>query len=298
MAGGSGPDPGSQKKKILIQLDGDPVPSVFDRVVAVDAGSDFVFSYGGVRPDAVRDLVYGAIFTRGPEDLKSTAVFVGGSDISLGEEILGAVEKTFLGPLRVSVLLDGAGANTTASAAVVLASRHSKLAGAKAVVLGSSGPVGRRVARLLASSGAVVAAASRSRERAEEVARELRERVKDASVEPVATGTPGELAAALEGAEVVISAGGPGVRLLPRDARMAARSLRVVIDLNAVPPEGMEGVKGTDMAKERDGVIAYGALGVGGFKMKIHKAAVRRLFESNDQVLDVERVFEIGKTLK
>ena len=294
MAGGSERD---GKKKILIQLDSDPHPSVFDRVVAVDAGADFVFAYGGVKPAAVRDLVHGAIFTRGPEDLKSTAVFVGGSDIALGEEILREVEKTFFGPLRVSVLLDGAGSNTTAAAAVVAASRHAKLEGASAIVLGSSGPVGRRVARLLALSGARTVVASRSLERAGEVAREVKERSKDASVEAVATSTSQELAAAIESAEVVIAAGGPGARLLPRDQRLAAKSLQVAIDLNAVPPEGIEGVKATDAAKERDGVIAYGAIGVGGFKMKIHKAALRRLFESNDQVLDLERIFELARTL-
>jgi hypothetical protein len=293
MAGGS--EPG--KKKILVQLDSDPAPSVFDRVVAVDAGADFVFAYGGVKPASVRDLVHGAIFTRGPEDLKSTAVFVGGSDIALGEEILREVEKTFFGPLRVSVLLDGAGSNTTAAAAVVAASRHAKLEGSRAVVLGSSGPVGRRVARLLALSGGRTVVASRSLDRAQAVAREVKERSKDASVEAAATGSPPELAAALEGAEIVIAAGGPGARLLSRDARVAAKSLRVAIDLNAVPPEGIEGVKVTDAAKERDGVIAYGAIGVGGFKMKIHKAALRRLFESNDQVLDLERIFELARTL-
>ena len=284
-------------KKLLLQLDPDRNPSAFDRIVAYDAGADEVLSYGGVTAADVMPLIHGAIFTRGPEDLRSTAVFVGGSDISLGEEILREIEKAFFGPLRVSVLLDGAGSNTTAAAAVVAASRHAKLEGAKAVVLGSSGPVGRRVARLLALSGAKTVVASRSLERAGEVAREVKERSKDASLEAVATGTPQELAAALDGAGIVIAAGGPGARLLPRDQRLAAKSLRVAIDLNAVPPEGIEGVKATDAAKERDGTTAYGAIGVGGFKMKIHKAALRKLFESNDQVLDLERVFELAKTL-
>ena len=59
------------KRKILIQFDGDAQPSVFDRVVAIDAGADELFSYGGVRVEQVRDLIHGAIFTRGPKDLKS-----------------------------------------------------------------------------------------------------------------------------------------------------------------------------------------------------------------------------------
>ncbi|HVR72912.1 MAG TPA: NAD(P)-dependent methylenetetrahydromethanopterin dehydrogenase [Planctomycetota bacterium] len=287
----------SEKRKILIQLDSDAQPSVFDRIVAVDAGADVVFSCGGIAPPAVRDLVYGAVFTRGGEDLRRTAIFIGGSDVSAGEEILSAVKRTFFGSFRVSVLLDSNGANTTAAAAVVLAARHVALEGARALVLASTGPVGRRVARLLVRQGAVVLVASRSLDRAQGVAAAVQAAVNGASVLPVSTEDAPRLAAALEGVDLVVAAGGPGALLLPMDVRRAAKSLRLVIDLNAVPPEGIEGVKGGDFAKEREGVVAYGALGVGGIKMKIHRAAVARLFEANDLVLDVEECFERGQGL-
>ena len=64
-----------------------------------------------------------------------------------------------------------------------------------------------------------------------------------------------------------------------------------------MPPAGIAGIEPTDKAQDRDGVIAYGALGVGGLKMKIHKRAIARLFESNDQILDAEEVFAIGREL-
>lgn len=287
----------SEKRKILIQLDSDAQPSVFDRIVAVDAGADVVFSYGGIAPPAVRDLVYGAMFTRGGEDLRRTAIFVGGSDVSAGEEILSAVKRSFFGSFRVSVLLDSNGANTTAAAAVVLAARHVALEGARALVLASTGPVGRRVARLLVRQGAAVLVASRSLDRAQGVAAAVQAAVNGASVTPVSTEDAAQLAAALEGVNLVVAAGGPGASLLPMDVRRAAKSLRLVIDLNAVPPEGIEGVKGGDFAKDREGVVAYGALGVGGVKMKIHRAAVARLFEANDLVLDAEECFERGQGL-
>src|SRR5215468_7978554 len=155
----------ADKRTILIQIDGDPLPSVFDRVVAIDAGVDEVFSYGGVRPEQVRDLVHGAIFTRGPKDLKSTAVFIGGSDVAAGERLLEEVRRHMLPQfgLRVSVLLDANGANTTAAAAVRAAARHMDLAGTQALVLGGTGPVGQRVARLLARQGALVRIGSRQR---------------------------------------------------------------------------------------------------------------------------------------
>src|ERR671937_745649 len=135
------------KRTILIQIDSDPQPSVFDRVVAVDAGADEVFSYGGVKPEQVRDLVHGAIFTRGPKDLKRTALFIGGSDVAAGERLLEEARRQMLPAfgLRVSVLLDANGANTTAAAAVRAAARHLELKDTPALVLGATGPVGQRV---------------------------------------------------------------------------------------------------------------------------------------------------------
>ena len=105
-------------RKLLLHLDTSPRPSVFDRVVAFDGGADEVMSYGGITEDAVRDLVHGAIFTRGPKDLHHTAIFIGGTEMAAGERILAAVLKSFFGPMRVSVMLDSNGSNTTAVAAV------------------------------------------------------------------------------------------------------------------------------------------------------------------------------------
>ena len=70
----------SDKRKILVQLDTDPSPSLFDRIVAIDAGAEEVVGYGGVRPEHVKRFVQDAIFTRGPKDLAHTAIFIGGND--------------------------------------------------------------------------------------------------------------------------------------------------------------------------------------------------------------------------
>jgi hypothetical protein len=284
------------KRKILIQLDSDPQPSVFDRVVAIDAGADEVFSYGNVQPEQVRELVHGAIFTRGPKDLKSTALFIGGSDVVKGERLLEEARKHLLPQfgLRVSILLDANGANTTAAAAVRAAGRHLDLKGALALVLGGTGPVGQRVARLLTRQGAEVRVGSRQQPRAEKVCEAIRAKVPNARVEPVGTGSPDELKDALKNRSLVIAAGAAGTVLIPRSARSACPTLKVVIDLNAVPPLGVEGIEVTDKGAERDGVIGYGAVGVGDTKMKIHKAAIAKLFESNDQVLDAEEVYALA----
>ncbi len=281
--------------KILVQLDSDAQTSVFDSVVAVDAGVDHLFRHSSITPDAVRDLVYGAMFTRGPEQLCRTAVFVGGSNVAAGEELVKKVSECFFGPVRVSVMLDSNGANTTAAAAVLAAARHHELRGAKALVLAATGPVGSRVARLLAREGANVRVASRDLGRSETVCESVTARVEGASVSPVQVASPEELTAALDGVEVVFAAGAAGIELLPEEARASCSSLKVAIDLNAVPPLGMGGIEVTDRGKDYDGVICYGAVGVGGTKMKIHRAAIQKLFEANDQVLDAEEIFEIGR---
>src|SRR5207244_5413818 len=101
-----------------------------------------------------------------------------------------------------------------------------------------------------------------------------------------------ELTAALEGRSLVIAAGAAGVVLLPKSARTSA--LKVAIDLNAVPPLGVEGVGVGDKAAEQAGVICYGAIGVGDTKMKVHKAAIAALFESNDKMLDAEEIYQLS----
>ena len=290
-------------RRILIQLDSDPQPSVFDRVVAIDAGADEVFSYGGVTLEQVTGLVHGAIFTRAPADLQHTAIFLGGSDVAAGQRMLERVLKTFMGPLRVGVMLDANGCNTTAAAAVLAARRHVELAGNKVVVLGGTGPVGQRVAQLLAMEKAQVTLAGRSLEKTTQTAEQVKQQLAGdlaGHVQPARCETPAEVQAVVRGASVVISAGAAGVQLLPASLWQqgdAARDLRVLIDLNAVPPLGIEGVEVADKGQSRGQVVTYGAIGVGGSKMKIHRAAVNSLFSSTKTVLDAPQIFALGKTL-
>jgi hypothetical protein len=157
--------------------------------------------------------------------------------------------------------------------------------------------VGQRVALLLAKAGGVVRVGSRQLERAAQVCAQLKARIAEAKVEPLASSSPPALADARADCSLVVSAGAAGVLLLPQSARSACRSLRMLIDLNAVPPLGIEGVEVADKGKERDGVICYGAIGVGDTKMKVHKAAIARLFEDNGLVLDIEEIYAIAQGL-
>jgi hypothetical protein len=107
-------------KKLLYQFDTDPLPAVFDNVVAYDGGADQITAYGGVTAANVGGLVEGAIFTRGPKDKKNTALFIGGSSMAAGQALLGAVQARFFGKFRVSVMFDCDGSNTTSNPKRVL----------------------------------------------------------------------------------------------------------------------------------------------------------------------------------
>ena len=286
------------KQRILIQLDSDKHASVFDGVVAVDSGVDHLFQYSQVSVDDVEGLVHGAMFTRGPQDLHQTAVFVGGSDVATGEALAEAATNCFFGPMRVSVMMDSNGANTTAAAAVLAAAREMNLNGVEALVLAGTGPVGLRAGRLLATQGARVKLGSRSLERAQQAAAAIQSQVDGSEVQGVATATGEETLLAAKAAEVIIAAGAAGIQLISKSVWEQCEQLKVLIDLNAVPPLGIEGVDVMDKAKADGQQILYGAIGVGGTKMKIHKAAIASLFESNEQVLDAEEIYSIGESLE
>jgi len=286
--------PELQLKTILAQFDTDVHASTFDQVVAVDAGVELLLPHAAVTPDNVTGLVHGLIFTRGPADLKSTAIFIGGSDVAAGETLLRKVSKTFFGPMRVSVMMDSNGCNTTAAAAIASARKHVSLAGCKSIVLGATGPVGIRVAELLALEKSEVALVSRTLDRAEGACETIRAKVNRATVSPASASKPSEFEALCRDAELIVAAGAAGVCFLEPGALQRIQGLKLAIDLNAVPPAGIADIGVMDKAVEVDGVIRYGAIGVGGLKMKVHKKAIAALFEANDRVLEIRAIYALA----
>lgn len=280
-------------KKILIQFDTDTHPATFDRVVALDSGVDELFSYGNMTPENVAGLVHGAIFTRKPDELKNTAIFIGGSKVEAGEKLLAKINETFFGPMRVSVMIDSNGSNTTAAAAVKCASRHLDLKSTEALILGGTGPVGHRCGQILAAAGSTVRIASRSAERAQVTCALIRQVVPEAKVVACEFSDEG-IAAAVDGINLVIAAGAGGVQFLTAEELEGIETLKVAIDVNAVPPVGLGGIGVNDQAVEKEGIVCYGAIGVGGLKMKTHRAAIEKLFTSNDQVLNTSQIYDIA----
>jgi methylenetetrahydrofolate/methylenetetrahydromethanopterin dehydrogenase (NADP+) len=287
-------------KKVLLQLDTEEYPSPFDAIVAHDAGVDVLLSRGGVKPEAARGLAQDAFFTRGPDDLATIAVWVGGKDVAAGEEVFAEVQKAFFGPFRVSVMLDSNGCNTTAGTTIARIAKARDLDGDRAVVIGL-GAVGLRSAVLLQNEGCDVTVAAlppdlfgddrryrtpRGLAIAQRIGLDVRE-----------PADRGELETLLDGAQLALAAGPAGVQVLRHDFWAQHPTIELLADYNAAEPLGIEGTKATDDLAEYGGKLVLGALAIGGPKMKVHKACVRRLFESNDQLLDVDAVYAMAKEL-
>jgi threonine dehydrogenase-like Zn-dependent dehydrogenase len=284
-------------KKVLIQLDTDEHPSTFDAIVAHDADVDVLLRYGGIEPDEVKGLVQSAFFTRGPKDLANMAVWVGGSQVGAGEKVLAAVEESFFGPFRVSAMLDSNGCNTTAATTVARLAREIDLKDRRVVIVGA-GAVGLRAAALLIDEGCEVTVsgipASHFGDKPYRRARGL-DVADERDMDTVEPEDDDELAKLLDGASLVLAAGPAGVELLPEAVWRKVESIEVLADFNAAEPLGIEGTSAEDELEDYDGKRVLGALAIGGPKMKVHKACVQRLFESNDVILDVDGVYEIAK---
>ena len=281
-------------KKILIHLESGPKASVFDQIAAYDAGADIIIPYGAVTPDEVQDLVYGAMFTRGGDELKNSAIFIGGTDVVEAEEIFERTLKTFFGPLRVSVMFDANGSNTTAATAVAkIMAAVKEPAGKKAVVLAGTGPVGVRAAILLAEEGLNTYLSSRKLSRAEEICKHIKDKY-GVDVHPLEIKDDESCKKALEGAAIAFCTGKPGVQLVKKEIWSALPQLEVLADINAVDPAGAEGLKVTDDGKEREGKIVFGPIGIGNSKMKVQYRAVASLFTKNDLVLDFKEIYKLA----
>jgi hypothetical protein len=287
-------------KRILLQLDTEEHPSPFDAIVAHDADVDVLLSHGSVKREDARALAQDAFFTRGPDDLKNTAIWVGGKQVSAGEEIFAEVQKAFFGPFKVSVMLDSNGCNTTAATTIARIAKSYDLQGKRAVVLGL-GSVGLRSAILLQKEGCEVAVSPLPADLFGDDRPYRRPRGLDAAEKlGLDTHEPqdrSELEATLDGAQVVLAAGPAGIEVLRQDFWAQHPSIELLADYNAAEPLGLEGTEATDDLVDYDGKLVLGALAIGGPKMKVHKTCIRRMFESNDKVFDTDTVYEVAKAL-
>ena len=280
-------------KKLLLHLDTDSIPSAFDQAVAYDSDVDNIIPYGSITRDNVTPHVHGMIFTRGGKNLKNSAIFIGGSNVPASELVGDAVKKAFFGPVRVSVMLDPNGSNTTAAAIARKVITNYDVTDKKVVIIGS-GPVGQRTALFLLKEGAKkVIITSRDITRSTKITTQMKQAY-DVEVTPGEARSDEAVINLLKDAHVGIACGPAGVCVIPKLAWAASETLEVIADVNAVPPHGVEELEVMDDGIKRQGIRFYGAIAIGNFKMKVHRAAIASLYERNDLFLDETTIYGIA----
>lgn len=284
--------------------------SPFDANMALDAGFDAVLTYTQVTIDDVTGLTQDAIFSRGPSGVKRTGIFIGGREVELAHEMLETAQAAMVPPFEASVFADPSGAYTTAAAMVSEVERQLAagpnpdrrgLRDARVVVYGI-GPVAACTAVLAAGAGAKVTIVSHNSEvRARSVAAMCQARF-DVSIAGACAGDPASKRALLRDCRVLLACGKAGVRLFGRDDLQAARDLVVAADVNAVPPEGIEGVgamdRGAPLAAGSGGAVGIGALAIGNIKFKVQRGLFEQMRDAERPVyLDFRNAFELARRL-
>src|SRR4029079_12092497 len=278
----------------------------FDVNMALDAGYDAAIPYTSVTVEDVTGLVQDAIFSRGPEGVKRTAMFIGGKRAIEALDMMKRAKAAMVPPFEISVFADPAGSFTTAAAMVACAEKALKdkfkteFKGKRVVVFGGTGVVAFACAVMSAVGGAeAVLVGYDGPERVRKLAEEANARFEvklgyaDGSTEEQKT----EL---VRGAEVIFSAGPAGKRLLTTDQLAKATQLLVATDVNAVPPAGVEGVGVSDNGVPIPGTkaVGIGALAVGNIKYKTEDAFLNQRTQSEKPVyLDFRDAYALAQKL-
>ena len=292
------------KPPVLHMISPEKHVSPFDVNMAADAGFEVIATYGGVDLKEVTGLVQDMIFSRAPKDGKRTALFIGGRDAGLALDMLAKAKKALMPPFAISLFADPSGSFTTAAAMMALIEKHLReaggLRGRKVTVFGAGGTVGVAAAVLAAKGGAEVTIAShRGRHAAEQRAAELKQRFGTDIAADDGSGADAK-AAAVKQAEIVIAAGPPGVQILGRNELGQAKALKVVADVNAVPPAGIEGLGISDMAKPLGGTgaVGFGPLAIGNIKFKTQHQLLQMMLEADEPlVLEFQEAYRIARVL-
>ena len=283
--------------------------SPFDINMAYEAKFDAVIPYCNVELSEIQALTQDTIFSRSPEGVRRTGIFIGGREFDLALTMLAAARAAMVPPFTVSVMADPSGAITTAAAMVALAEHWARksaggdLAGRRVCVFGGTGPVGVCTALLAARCGAEVAIVSHQGRGAAMVAADRISRAHDVQIDGLDGSSPAAMRHWLPEIEILFSAARAGVEVLDAETLRVASQLKVIADANAVPPAGIAGVGVKDKGKTlalADGhnASALGALAIGDIKYKVHTALLQQMYEASSPVfLSHEEAFTTAREI-
>jgi methylene-tetrahydromethanopterin dehydrogenase len=293
---------------LLFYLDTDVKASPFDICMAYDVGYNAVIPYENVTPEDANAIVQDALLSRGPKGVKHTAFLVGGKNAERAEDVFKAVKDAMFPPFKTSIIVDPAGAYTTAAAMVAKAesalskSNLGELKDKTCAILGT-GAVGQIAAVLLAKMGCNVIIASLNpkrvdgKEHAENMTR-LLEKDHGVQVQGVFAPTPAAKIELLKKADVVMCAGVKGVRLIDKESLNEVKHIKVLLDINAVPPFGVEGIELKDDMKEMmPGIFTIGALTVGNLKHKVEKEILKEARSNGKEVYNYNIALPMARKL-
>lgn len=289
-------------KDILLLFDTDEYTTPFDILISYDAGFDIVVPYAKVTAESAITLTQDAMFPRGVKGVAHTTIFVGGKDDEEAKKILTNIKKTLFPPFEIAVIVDPRGGHTTASALVakiekLLVKNNYSLKGLKVVILAGTGQVGQLAAMICASEGAEVVITSRKKERAEEIVAEL-EKESGFKMKGVQASNDDEILESIKDADVVIATGKAGVCLVNKEMLGKLERCKVVADVNANPPLGIEGLELSSDGKEIvPGIYGLGALAVGDLKYKVEIAMLQAAKDAKKGIFDYKYAFNKAKEI-
>jgi len=280
--------------------------SPFDVNMALDAGFDTAIPYTSVTLDDVTGLVQDAIFSRGPEGVKRTGMFIGGKRAIEALDMMKRAKAAMVPPFEISVFTDPAGSFTTAAAMVAcvkvaLKERFStELNGKRIAIFGGTGVVGFASGVIAAIDGAQATLIGYDGpDRVRKLAQEANARF-SVNIAHADGSTEEQKEELVRGADVIFAAGPAGKRLITLDQMKQAKHLRVVTDVNAVPPSGVEGVGVNDNATPIPGIsaIGIGALAVGNIKYKTEAGLFKEMIETEKPLyLDFRDAYALAQKL-
>jgi len=291
-------------KTVFVFLDTDKYCSPFDMLVAIDAFPDsMIFKYENVTDADAPKIVYDLLFPRGPEGAKHTKIFINGSNFEMVEKVVEATEKAMKSaPWGNSIIVDPRGGYSTAAAAVAktlgaaLEKGFGTLEGKKVTVLAGTGPVGQTAARIYAAEKADVTITSRTMAKGQAVADKINQEVGAQRVKVVEVTKPEQTGTAIKDAEIVLSAGAGGIQLLSQSDLNKSATCKIVADINAIKPVGVEGLGSNDDGKElKPGVYAIGALAIGKLKIKTETEMIKRATTEPQGLFDYSIAYTIAK---
>jgi len=280
--------------------------SPFDVNMALDAGFDTAIPYTSVTLDDVTGLVQDAIFSRGPEGVKRTSMFIGGKRAIEALDMMKRAKAAMVPPFEISVFADPAGSFTTAAAMVAcvkvaLKEKFStELTGKRIAIFGGTGVVGFASGVIAAIDGAhATLIGYDGPDRVRKLAEEANARF-SVNIGYADGSTEEQKEELVRGADIIFAAGPAGKRLITLDQMKQAKHLPVVTDVNAVPPSGVEGVGVNDNATPIPGVnaVGIGALAVGNIKYKTEAGLFKEMIETEKPIyLDFREAYTLAQKL-